>query len=700
MPRKTPLMGFNLFWHNEPVISLEDINPDFAGASPDVQPDPQNTLNYNFKRMDYVLQSILDGALAFNTLRTTQDVISGRDVIVGRNLIIQGNIELPRDETPTPHIILDFGDALTHSGVNDNSLSVTVAGASAGAAGENPFKPGNEALSLNGALTYPIIFNVGAPTTFWDSSISAIARLFLAFNAPPQNLSSIVVAFSYDGGSTFPTSYTYTGSEDLGDSFFLSPQLVVSNSPTDVRVTLNGTNDAGVDFDIRRVAVLSPAVPALENFYVSQAGGAVYGALDARDITTPFGNVFKSEDEWLRFNDGNGHTSGVYFGNSLVRTDGSLQIGNGGSVLNISNSVFTYNGTDITELLGGSGIDANDVLADTWVDVNDDGINDNAGLHNTNVQAALDSLNYRIDQMITGATTTDIIIANDVTINESLDVTNATTVDFGSATFSKAQANTLAHFVNTTSSWGMKTYWDSSNNFMLLPNNASGVDVASDALIFNPTTGVWNAAGGLQSGGNTVLTTANEGSGNGIDADTIDGLHASSFATSGHTHSYALNDLSNVSAASPSSGQALVWNGTAWANATIASGSMTAAEILTALKTVDGVGSGLDADLLDGLSSSSYALANHTHNNYLATTGGTLTGNLSLGTSDITRVDDIFLDDQLVSYGDTDTYFQFHAANQCRIVVGGVEKFEVNTSDGVLVNDIRVTGNLVIPVVV
>jgi len=45
----------------------------------------------------------------------------------------------------------------------------------------------------------------------------------------------------------------------------------------------------------------------------------------------------------------------------------------------------------------------------------------------------------------------------------------------------------------------------------------------------------------------------------------------------------------------------------------IAGASMSAAAILAALLTVDGAGSGLDADLLDGLSSSAFSLAGHTH---------------------------------------------------------------------------------------
>lgn len=45
---------------------------------------------------------------------------------------------------------------------------------------------------------------------------------------------------------------------------------------------------------------------------------------------------------------------------------------------------------------------------------------------------------------------------------------------------------------------------------------------------------------------------------------------------------------------------------TAWTSLGYGGGAMTAAQILTAIKTVDGAGSGLDADLLDGLSSAAF----------------------------------------------------------------------------------------------
>jgi len=47
----------------------------------------------------------------------------------------------------------------------------------------------------------------------------------------------------------------------------------------------------------------------------------------------------------------------------------------------------------------------------------------------------------------------------------------------------------------------------------------------------------------------------------------------------------------------------------------------------------------------------------------------------------ITNVEDIYLNDRLYHDGDTDTYLQFHAANQFRVVTGGTEMFEINDTN-------------------
>jgi hypothetical protein len=75
--------------------------------------------------------------------------------------------------------------------------------------------------------------------------------------------------------------------------------------------------------------------------------------------------------------------------------------------------------------------------------------------------------------------------------------------------------------------------------------------------------------------------------------------------------------------------------------------TMDASDILTSVKTVDGSGSGLDADLLDGQHASSFASASHSHS-YLPLSGGTvsgtvnLTGNTPLTTNDNHYVNRLF----------------------------------------------------------
>jgi len=58
--------------------------------------------------------------------------------------------------------------------------------------------------------------------------------------------------------------------------------------------------------------------------------------------------IMSSTDTWLRINNGeNAHPSGVYFGKSVIKTDGRIEIGNKGSILNVSSSTFTYRGYTI-----------------------------------------------------------------------------------------------------------------------------------------------------------------------------------------------------------------------------------------------------------------------------------------------------------------------------------------------------------------
>jgi len=72
-----------------------------------------------------------------------------------------------------------------------------------------------------------------------------------------------------------------------------------------------------------------------------------------------------------------------------------------------------------------------------------------------------------------------------------------------------------------------------------------------------------------------------------------------------------------------------------------------------------------------------------------------VSGNTKL-TGDVSGITDLYIDDQIISTGDTNTYLQFHAADQFRIVTGGTERLEVkNTNPVVLVTgNLRVEGNI------
>jgi len=105
----------------------------------------------------------------------------------------------------------------------------------------------------------------------------------------------------------------------------------------------------------------------------------------------------------------------------------------------------------------------------------------------------------------------------------------------------------------------------------------------------------------------------------------------------------------------------------------------TAAEILTAIKTVDGSGSGLDADLLDGIQGSSFLRSDATD-----TASGAVT--FSAAT--------IYMAGDLAHSGDTNTYMGFHAADQWRVVTGGVERLEVNNTAVTVSGNFTATGNI------
>ena len=125
-----------------------------------------------------------------------------------------------------------------------------------------------------------------------------------------------------------------------------------------------------------------------------------------------------------------------------------------------------------------------------------------------------------------------------------------------------------------------------------------------------------------------------DGTGSGLDADLLDGQHGSYYT--GYTDTAIANlvdsapatlDTLNELAAALGDDPNFATTVTNSIATKLPSSSYTAADVLTKIKTVDGTGSGLDADLLDGQQGSYYAAASSL-SNYLPLTGGTLSGDV------------------------------------------------------------------------
>ena len=190
-----------------------------------------------------------------------------------------------------------------------------------------------------------------------------------------------------------------------------------------------------------------------------------------------------------------------------------------------------------------------------------------------------------------------------------------------------AEIVSLINSVDTVNDTAFGGYVTSNNT--AVAQNAAAISseetarISDVAVINSKLDGIESGATGDQTAAEilTALKTV-DGAGSGLDADLLDGHSSVYFATAASvaTNTQAIADL-DLTYASDADVTAVA-NDVAINAAAIAAntsklsgieagatGDQSAAEILTALKTVDGAGSGLDADLLDGQSSAYYATA-------------------------------------------------------------------------------------------
>lgn len=200
----------------------------------------------------------------------------------------------------------------------------------------------------------------------------------------------------------------------------------------------------------------------------------------------------------------------------------------------------------------------------------------------------------------------------------------------------------------------------------------SGTEDATKELFYDTANNRWAVETDFYINGAAALTTANEGAGNGIDADTLDGQEGSYYLDLGNsTGDLSLANISDISAdrviGRISSGGAPQELTAANIRTLInvedgATSDQTGSEILSSLLSVDGASSGLDADLLDSQEGSYYLDL------------GNSTGNLSLSTRTVTG--DYVQANSSLSY-----------LNSTNVVIGGDTHLDLT---GTVIDDITV----------
>jgi hypothetical protein len=241
----------------------------------------------------------------------------------------------------------------------------------------------------NGLISSPgtntAVYKIGSGTQLWDINVSNIAGLYGVANSAVGGLKL---------GSTGPTLYgtgntlgvgtttpdvtmmldvngnikigsgngiysgynnafivndhgngnvTYSGA---GGDIYLGYQNTVKTRVSAKIVGSNGTTDIiGTDGTLYYKGINT------DSTYLRLDGtGTMTGNLNlgTKQLNGQYGTILRSIDEWLRINDtGDLHTSGVYFGSSVVRTDGELQVGTSGAYFK-SNSTDTILNTAMT----------------------------------------------------------------------------------------------------------------------------------------------------------------------------------------------------------------------------------------------------------------------------------------------------------------------------------------------------------------
>ena len=241
-----------------------------------------------------------------------------------------------------------------------------------------------------------------------------------------------------------------------------------------------------------------------------------------------------------------------------------------------------------------------------------------------------------------GIATTKATQAANSASNAATSASTATTKAAEASTSAASAATTLSNITSlsaATGAAGSSAAYDSSTGVLTVPRGATGATGSTGPQGQQGIQGATGATGATGADSTVAGPQGQQGVQGATGAAGADSTVAGPQGTQGiqgATGATGATGAAGSDGADGSDGSTGPQGSTGSTGATGPAGSPdTAAQVLTKVKTVDGSGSGLDADLLDGQHGSYYAPASHVHS-YLPLTGGTLTGTLNSTTGNYT----------------------------------------------------------------
>lgn len=292
---------------------------------------------------------------------------------------------------------------------------------------------------------------------FRDEANTEIA--WVGFGSSGNNAFSISNSFSGENINLITNSGTVAINGAMSVTGQVTSTLAIGTAPFAITSTTKVTNLNADLLDGLHTATAATVSTVMAR---DANGDSTIRNLTFSNLYGLYGLAISSYDEWLRINSGAEHSSGIYCGTSILRTDGNFQVGSSGAYFNVTATGVVTAAEDIS-VAGGKFLRARYTTDDTY----------SSTLHWKALQLGNNGINY----MVAGRTAVNGYFAfyvnntngidNNTAPNGTLAVTMASTgyTGFGSVT---APTERIDAEGNIKSSTGFKT-----GNFHMTYNSTS-----------------------------------------------------------------------------------------------------------------------------------------------------------------------------------------------------------------------------------